>query len=138
MEAEQGRHASDLELVERAQHPHAGVLAVDAVDDQLRDHRVVEAGDLGAGDDPGIDAYAGAGRLGVGGDPTGRGQEALADVLGVDAALDRVPVQRVRPPARTDSGSPAATRICSRTRSMPVTSSVTVCSTWIRVFISMK
>ena len=39
---------------------------------------------------------------------------------------------------RSDSGSPAATRICSRTRSTPVTSSVTVCSTWMRVFISRK
>jgi len=37
-----------------------------------------------------------------------------------------------------DSGSPAATRICSFTRSRPVTSSVTPCSTWMRVFISMK
>jgi hypothetical protein len=33
---------------------------------------------------------------------------------------------------------PAATRICERTRSMPVTHSVTVCSTWMRGFISMK
>ena len=37
-----------------------------------------------------------------------------------------------------DSGSPVATRICSFTRSRPVTSSVTPCSTWILVFISMK
>ena len=37
-----------------------------------------------------------------------------------------------------DSASPAATWICSFTRSRPVTSSVTPCSTWIRVFISMK
>ena len=37
-----------------------------------------------------------------------------------------------------DSFSPAATRICSFTRSIPVTSSVTGCSTWMRVFISMK
>ena len=36
------------------------------------------------------------------------------------------------------SGSPAASFICSRTRSTPNTSSVTVCSTWMRVFISMK
>ena len=37
-----------------------------------------------------------------------------------------------------DSGAPAAMRICSMTRSMPVIISVTVCSTWRRVFISMK
>ena len=36
------------------------------------------------------------------------------------------------------SRSPAATRICSFTRSKLVTISVTGCSTWIRVFISMK
>ena len=40
--------------------------------------------------------------------------------------------------SRTPSGSPAATRICSFTRSTPVIISVTGCSTWMRVFISMK
>jgi hypothetical protein len=39
---------------------------------------------------------------------------------------------------RKDSFSPAATRICSRIRSMPVTISVTGCSTWMRALISMK
>ena len=34
--------------------------------------------------------------------------------------------------------SPAAIRSWARTRSIPVTSSVTVCSTWIRGFISMN
>ena len=37
-----------------------------------------------------------------------------------------------------DNFSPAATRNCSLTRSTPMTISVTGCSTWIRVFISMK
>ena len=37
-----------------------------------------------------------------------------------------------------ESGSPAATRSCSATRSRLVTSSVTQCSTWRRVFISRK
>ena len=36
------------------------------------------------------------------------------------------------------SGSPAATRSCHSTRSMPVSASVTGCSTCSRVFISMK
>jgi hypothetical protein len=36
------------------------------------------------------------------------------------------------------SGLPAAISIWRRTRSTPVTSSVTGCSTWMRVFISMK
>ena len=36
------------------------------------------------------------------------------------------------------SFSPAAMRICHCTRSTPITSSVTGCSTWMRVFISRK
>ena len=36
------------------------------------------------------------------------------------------------------SVSPEAMRNCACTRSIPVTSSVTVCSTWMRGFISMK
>ena len=39
---------------------------------------------------------------------------------------------------RKRSFRPAATRICSCTMSMPVTISVTGCSTCTRVFISMK
>lgn len=39
---------------------------------------------------------------------------------------------------RNESGSPSATRICSRTISSPAISSVTGCSTCRRVFISMK
>ena len=34
--------------------------------------------------------------------------------------------------------SPFAMRICHFTKSIPIASSVTVCSTWIRVFISIK
>ena len=40
--------------------------------------------------------------------------------------------------ASKESGSPAATRSCSLTMSIPVTISVTGCSTWRRVFISRK
>jgi hypothetical protein len=36
------------------------------------------------------------------------------------------------------SFSPEAISSCAFTRSMPVISSVTGCSTWMRVFISMK
>ena len=43
-----------------------------------------------------------------------------------------------RSSCRNGSGSPAAIRICSFTRSIPVMFSVTGCSTWTRVFISMK
>ena len=40
--------------------------------------------------------------------------------------------------SRSASVAPAAIWICACTRSTPVTSSVTVCSTWMRGFISMK
>jgi hypothetical protein len=64
-------------------------------------------------------------------------QELAGRVLGIDAALDRVtvPAQLVLTPAQRLT---AATRSCSATRSMPVSISVTGCSTWIRVFISRK
>ncbi len=39
---------------------------------------------------------------------------------------------------RSSRVSPEAMRICAETRSTSVTSSVTVCSTWMRGFISMK
>ena len=41
-------------------------------------------------------------------------------------------------PCAQRSGSPPAMRSCLATRSMPVIISVTGCSTWMRVFISMK
>ena len=66
------------------------MLAIDAEHDQLRDHRVVDTGDLVAGGDAGVDAHARARRLAVRRDPTGRGQKALRSVLRVDAALDRM------------------------------------------------
>ena len=67
----------------------------------------------------------------------GAGLEVPVGILGVDPALDRVAPEPVSSAGKL-SGSPAATRICSFTRSKPVTISVTGCSTWIRVFISMK
>src|SRR3954451_9574272 len=82
--------ALELELLERADHAMGGLLAVDVPDDQLRDHRVVDRGDLAAGLDTGVDAHARAARLEVGADRTGGGGEVLGGVLGVDAALDRV------------------------------------------------
>ena len=52
-------------------------------------------------------------------------------------ATPRVRTLSCRRP-RSASVSPAAIRICDCTRSTSVTSSVTVCSTWTRGFISMK
>jgi len=39
---------------------------------------------------------------------------------------------------KNQSGSPAAMRICALIKSMPVTISVTGCSTWMRALTSMK
>src|SRR6266566_4431572 len=41
-------------------------------------------------------------------------------------------------PVASSIFSPAAMRTCALIKSTPVTSSVTGCSTWMRVFISMK
>ena len=60
------------------------------VGNELGDHRVVEAADLAALDDAGIDAHT----LILGGlqarQPPGRWQEAAIRVLGIDARLDSV------------------------------------------------
>src|SRR5947209_20451641 len=90
VEADQRRDAADLELSERTQHPPARVLAVAAVDDELRDERVVEAGDLRPRGYPRVDANPRTRRPAVGRDPPRARQEAVGRVLGVDPALDRV------------------------------------------------
>ncbi len=58
-------------------------------------------------------------------------------MLGVDAAFDGVALD-AHVLLRDGEGRTTATRICSFTRSIPVIISVTGCSTWMRVFISMK
>ena len=113
------------------------VLPVGAAHDQLRDHRVVERRDDRAPATPESTRTPGPGRLAVGGDRPGRRQEAVRGILGVDPAPIACPLERICSCVNS-SGSPRAICICARTRSMPVTSSVTVCSTWMRVFISMK
>src|SRR2546423_7974426 len=90
MEPEQRLHAPDLELVERPEHPHPSMLAVDALHDQLRDHRVVEIGDLRTVAHARVDAYARPTRLPVARDPPGAWEEAGGRILGVDPALDRM------------------------------------------------
>ncbi len=93
VEADQRLHSPDLELAERAQHAPDRVLPVCAAHDQLGDHRVVERRDLRALGDARVDAHSGAARLAVDRDRARGGQEAVRDVLGVDAALDRVALQ---------------------------------------------
>ena len=93
MEADERRHPADLVLAQRPKHPMARVLAIDAVDAELCDQRVVEADHLASLGDAGVDSHPRSARLPVGRDPPGSGQEALGRILCVDAALDRVPAQ---------------------------------------------
>jgi hypothetical protein len=67
------------------------MLSVDAVDDDLGDHRIVERRDLGAVLDAGVDSYARPTRLSVARDPPGGRPEAGGRILGVDPTLERVP-----------------------------------------------
>src|SRR5918992_576956 len=78
VKAHQRGHAADLELLQGAKHAAARAIAVDVVDTELRDHRVVEAADLGAGLDAGVNPHARPSRLPVARDPPRRRQEALA------------------------------------------------------------
>ena len=105
---------------------------------ELGDHGVVVRRDLVARRRRGC-RRARPGRPGMRSRSRARGgREVPVGVLGVDAALDGVPLRSGSSSCPNESRSPAATRICSLTRSTPVTTSVTGCSTWMRVFISMK
>ena len=137
MESEEGRRATDDELLERAEHAASRVLTVDVVHDELRDERVVEIRDLVTRTNSGVDANADSAWLAIRRDPSRRWEEPRT----TSSALMRHSIAWPRSTTSscaTESGSPAATRICSRTMSIPVTASVTVCSTWTRVFISRK
>ena len=106
------------------------------VGDDLGDHRVEVGGDDVALADAGVDADAGADGQAQQGDAAGRGREVAVGVLGVEPGLDGVAGAPERGSA--SSLSPPATWSCSRTRSMPVVSSVTGCSTCSRVLTSRK
>ena len=85
---------STCELGQRAAGAGQRLLAGGAGDDQLGQHRVELAADHRAGLDAGVQPHAGAGRRLELGDGAGRGQEAAAGVLAVDAELDRVAARR--------------------------------------------
>ena len=116
---------------QRAVEPRERRRAVRAVGDHLGDHRVVVGADDAAGLDRGVDAHAArvARRAGPG-RRTGRSC--------ASSAFTRASIAWPVIVTSTSSGSPAATRSCSSTRSSPVTSSVTGCSTCSRAFISRK
>jgi hypothetical protein len=93
VEADERRHSADLVLGQRAQHPTARMLAVDAVNAELRDQRVVEADHLAPLANAGVDSHPRPTRLPVARDPPGRRQKAFGRILRVDSALDRVSAQ---------------------------------------------
>ena len=107
-------------------------------DDQLREQRIVVDADLVALDHTRVDADARARRLAIEQQRSRLRQESVRRILGVDAALDRVAALRRAPPASTAAARRPRPRSCARTRSTPVTASVTGCSTCSRVFISRK
>ena len=140
VERQGGGQPVDLELGQGPGGALQRLLAGGAGDDELAEQRVPGGADHRAGLDAGVQPDAGPGGRLPGGDGAGRGQEAAAGVLGVDPELDRVAARArvaVVPSARAQ-GSPSAMRNISRTRSMPVTSSVTGCSTCRRVLTSRK
>ena len=129
---------STVELAQRAPGAADRRRPVRAPDHDLGQQRVVERGDLAR---PAPASCRSA--------PTARPAAAPARPCPA-AAGSRGPGPRRRSGTRSRaraprsvlgqraSGSPAAIRSCSATRSTPVTSSVVGCSTWMRVFISMK
>ena len=133
-----GVDSLDDEHLQRARHARDGLIAVLAAHDQLGDQRIVVGRHHAFGVRRGVDAHAGSARRIEGRDLARRRRE-LFRMLGVDAALDGVAADaRSGRAGRRSSFSPAAIRIWLFTRSTSVTISVTGCSTWMRVFISMK
>ena len=106
--------------------------------DHLRNHRVVVDRHLVAFRDAGIDADARPPGLTIAEQAAGLRQEPLRGILGINARFDRVPALADVALAPRAAARPSATSSCARTRSTPVTCSVTVCSTCSRVFISRK
>ena len=124
----------------RARRDRVGEVAAAA--GELDQHRVEVRADLGTGvDGAAVEPDAGAARRAVGADRAGVRAEAVGRVLGGDPALQRGAAQRDVVLGQAEVGQRLARRRCAAarcTRSTSVTSSVTVCSTWMRGFISMK
>ena len=76
MKAEQRLDAADLELLERTEHAPPRVLAVDPVDYELREQRIVERRHLDPCLHAGVHPHSRPSRLAVARDPPGSGQEA--------------------------------------------------------------
>ena len=90
VEGQHGRHARDLELVERAARALERLGAVTPRDDELAEQRVERSRDAVTGGDAGVEADAGATERLELVDAAGLGQKAAPRVFAVDAELDRV------------------------------------------------
>ena len=140
-----GGDAADAEFAERAVHAVDRFFGGRSPGGDFFEQRVVEAGDDRAGiGGAAVEADAEAHGAAIGGDAAVIRNEILFRVLGGDAALKGVAVEtnfllrRHAGFGRADGGALGRLRICALTMSMPVTSSVTVCSTWMRGLTSMK
>ena len=133
-----GANALDFVFTQSPPQARDGLRAVRRPHGKFREQRIVFQRHLPAFVHSAVKADARPGRHLQPRDEAGRGEEVVGGVFGVNAALDgRAAHLHVLLPPR-QRRSPAAIRICSFTRSMPVTNSVTGCSTCNRVFISRK
>ena len=125
------------EHLERALHAADGFGAVAAVGDQLGHQRIVKRRDHAIGVRPGVHAHADPAGQMEAGDAAGDG----TNVSGFSALMRHSmawPRNSIGPGRHFASGSPCAMRIWLFTMSMPVTNSVTGCSTCMRALTSMK
>ena len=137
VERQHGGHAADGELGERAARRAPGPASrLAPVTISLPISESNAWGTVCPAVYPASSRTPGPGRRVPLGDRARRGQEVPRRVLGVDPELDRVPAQLAG--RRSRAARPSAMRNISRTRSMPLTSSETGCSTWSLVFTSRK
>ena len=111
------------------------LLARGAVGDDLGQHRVEVGGHGVALGEAGVDADAGAGGEPEEADAAGRGEKPRAGSSALRRTSMAWPLDGGGSPS---SRPPAATCSWSATRSAPVTTSVTGCSTWRRALTSMN
>ena len=127
----------DDQFVQGAAHGGEGLRARRRVNNEFAEERVVIGGNCVTDLDMRVPANARPPGYVERGDPSRRGTEIVVGIFGVDPAFDRMS-------ANDDvfltewQGRPEAILICCFTRSIPVTISVTGCSTWIRALTSMK
>jgi hypothetical protein len=135
VERDDGGYALDHHFLEGAAGPLQGLRAAGSGDDELGEHGVEVSADDVTLLHAGVNADAGAGGVFQDAEGAGGGHEVPARVLAGDAELEGVAADFGVVVAELLA---AASRNCSRTRSMPVTSSETQCSTCRRVLTSRK